>query len=219
MKQYDTGIATRKLILETSKELFYEKGFRETSYHEICQKSHLFRSSAYYHFKDKDTIRYEVLWEWMTSFRRLAEQYCSKEEYAYTLAMYILWERCHSDPKMGKFMKDYWNDCPIYSPNIPLSQFFRISYQKMYGHIWDFEKISTLSFASVYGYVIGMYHLMVDQPEVYSAKEIVHHSITWGMTIWNIPQDKIDHLWTELEAYIDTVPAEEIRRIPLYQKA
>ena len=76
-KKYETGIETRKLILAECRKLFLDNGFHETSYNDICKAAHVNRGSIYYHFKQKDMIRYEILWEIYTDNKRTAEQYTS----------------------------------------------------------------------------------------------------------------------------------------------
>ena len=61
MGYYENGNNTRRVILDACKRLFYEKGYHETSSLDIARESHTNRNAIYYHFKDKETIRYEVL--------------------------------------------------------------------------------------------------------------------------------------------------------------
>ncbi len=214
MKGYDNGIATRKAILNACKELFYEKGYRETTNEDICKKAHVIRSSIYYHFKDKEAIRYEVMWEYMTSLRHLVEQY-GEEKYSFSLSLYALWVRSLSDEKLRKFFRDYHMDYPVYAANSPTTKFYQLGYERMYSSLWKQEDISPLSYASVYGYIMGMYQMMDAHPQAFTAKEIFYNTMTSGMTIWGIPKDKIDNLWNELEKCIDVIPIEAIQELPL----
>ena len=50
MARYSTGRTTKEKILKVSKDLFYEKGYHETSYNEICQKAEVNPGSIAYHF-------------------------------------------------------------------------------------------------------------------------------------------------------------------------
>ena len=88
-KKYETGIETRKLILAECRKLFLDKGFHETSYNDICKAAHVNRGSIYYHFKQKDMIRYEILWEIYTDNKRFAEQYTSVSSHQYVFALYL----------------------------------------------------------------------------------------------------------------------------------
>ncbi len=216
MRVYSNGMDTRRLIVAAGKELFYERGFRETSFDDICKKAHVIRSSIYYHFKDKETIRYEVIWEYMTAFRRLVEQYCPQEEHIVSLATYCLCVRTAKDARFRKFINDYLSDFPTYVPDAGMPQFYRVVYSGMHGHIWDIEDISPLAFASVYGYIVGMIQMMIAKPDAHDTKSLFQMCLNWGRSIWGIPKDKIDTRWEELESYIDSIPLKEIVDIPLY---
>lgn len=216
MKGYDNGVATRKAILAACKELFYEKGYKETTNEDICKKAHVIRSSIYYHFKDKESIRYEVLWEWVTTFRRIVETYCDKEEYSFFLAIYVLWVRTISDEKLRRFILVYFSDYPIYQKDSPLTQFYNVASEYMYSHVWNLNDITPLAFSSVYGYIHGMYQMMNAHPEAYTGKELFYHCVTWGMTIWGVPNDKINALCSDAETYLDRIPLDVIQECPLY---
>ena len=106
-KKYETGIETRKLILAECRKLFLDNGFHETSYNDICKAAHVNRGSIYYHFKQKDMIRYEILWEIYTDNKRTAEQYTSVSSHQYVFALYLMWRQILTDPKLGRFLTDY----------------------------------------------------------------------------------------------------------------
>ena len=92
-KKYETGIATRKLILEESRKLFLEKGFRATSYDDICKAAHVNRGSVYYHFGQKEMIRYEIMWEIYTENKKAAESYSSVPSHQCAFALYLMWRQ------------------------------------------------------------------------------------------------------------------------------
>ncbi len=214
MSTYQNGSETRKQILESAKELFYEKGFHETSYEDLCRTAHVSRRTAYYHFKDKELLRYEVHWEWIIQMRHLAEQYCDREEYSISLAMYLAWKRILKDEKYRKFFLDYYNDYPVYDPDTGMGHFFQILCKEMFGQIWTIEEIPTVAFASVYGLMAGMFQIVAVHPEAFDAAELLHNCISWGTSIWEIPRETIDQFWRELQSYIDLFPetiSDEIR--------
>ncbi len=206
MSTYQNGAGTRTQILNAAEELFYKKGFHETSYEEICQKSHVSRRTAYYHFKDKDLLRYEVHWEWVIRMRHLAKRYCEREEYTFTLAMYLCWDKMLKDEKYRKFCLNYYEDYPVYDPNTGMGRFFLTVSKEMYGHIWPVEQIPTVAFASVYGFMAGMFQIMAAHPEAFNAKELLHNSVFWGTGIWEIPRETMEQFWDELLVYIDRFP-------------
>lgn len=117
MSAYGNGMSTRKIILEACKKLFYEKGYHETSYDDICKTAHVNRGSIYYHFKEKEIIRYEVLWDLTRYCRDVAKEYCDSEKYIYLVTSYILWGISLYDAKVRKFELDYFSDLLIVRKN------------------------------------------------------------------------------------------------------
>ncbi|OJJ09319.1 TetR family transcriptional regulator [Alphaproteobacteria bacterium AO1-B] len=55
------GKETRRLIVEAADELFYERGFGETSFADIAAAVKISRGNFYYHFKTKDEILEAVI--------------------------------------------------------------------------------------------------------------------------------------------------------------
>ncbi len=217
MKTYQNGADTRRQILDAAKELFYEKGFHETSYEDLCQLAHVSRRTAYYHFKDKEQLRYEVHWEWVIQMRHLAEKYCSREEYSFTLAMYLAWDRMLKDIKYRKFFLDYYQDYPVYDPNTGLGRFFQILCREMFGRIWSVDQIPIIAFSSVYGFMAGMFQIMAVHPDSLQAAELLHNCIFWGTSIWEIPRETIEQFWKELQVCIDQFPENISDEIQFYE--
>ena len=78
MGAYKNGASTRQVILQSCRKLFYDKGYHETSYDDICNAAHVNRGSIYYHFKEKENIRYEVLWGMHKECQDIAAKYCGR---------------------------------------------------------------------------------------------------------------------------------------------
>ena len=152
-KKYETGIETRKLILAECRKLFLDKGFHETSYNDICKAAHVNRGSIYYHFKQKDMIRYEILWEIYTDNKRFAEQYTSVSSHQYVFALYLMWRQILTDPKLGRFLTDYYTDYPVYVPQKDLPVFITTLYRNSFDEILPISDVDDFTMASMYGYI------------------------------------------------------------------
>ena len=50
------GLKTQKLILQTAKEFFYEKGYEKTTIKEICEKIDIRTGNLAYYYKTKDDL-------------------------------------------------------------------------------------------------------------------------------------------------------------------
>ena len=102
MGQYENGIFTRKAVVQACKRLFYEKGYHETSYADICRLAHVNRGTLYYHFPSKEAMCYEVMWEYAVDNKHIVEKYCREPQYHYLLAIYMFWKQMHEDGQMRR---------------------------------------------------------------------------------------------------------------------
>ncbi len=72
--KYETGIETRKRILEISTEQFLEKGFHETSIREIAGILGVSSGTLYKHFKNKEAILETILQPYLDRWEQVAEK-------------------------------------------------------------------------------------------------------------------------------------------------
>ena len=215
MANYENGASTRQRIIQVCKALFYEKGFHETGYQDICQAAHVNRKTIYYHFASKDIMRYEVQWEYITANKRIAEQYCPDSRYQYILAMTILWIQAHSDDRMRKFCYEIVLDYPVYTSKQDMTHFYYTYYEYMWGHFWEKSDIPELAFASVYGYIMSCMRMICEHPEKYDPLELCQFCITSSVSMWGIPKEVIDQVWQDVTHYLSLIPEEEMRiRLP-----
>lgn len=56
MGNYENGIETQERIVKACRKLFYEKGYNETTFKDICKEANVNQSSIHYHFKSKINI-------------------------------------------------------------------------------------------------------------------------------------------------------------------
>lgn len=212
MGAYGNGMTTRKIILEACQKLFYEKGYHETSYDDICKAAHVNRGSIYYHFKEKENIRYEVLWEITTYCYEEAKKYCDTSRYAFLVGMYIHWGKVLHDARIRKFELDYYADYPVYTPNNPVARYYKLCNQNMYKEILDVSKIDPMALATGYGTIYGGIRLLDVDPEKYDLIEVYRHMIMTGILVWGIPKEEADAMWEELMVYIKKVPQDVVER-------
>ncbi|QKQ25233.1 TetR/AcrR family transcriptional regulator [Candidatus Reidiella endopervernicosa] len=57
----EKGQANRQRIVEAANELFYHKGFNQTSFAEVAEKSGIPKGNFYYYFKSKDELLASVI--------------------------------------------------------------------------------------------------------------------------------------------------------------
>lgn len=205
MRNYENGASTRQLILNVCFHLFLEKGFHETSYDDICREAHVNRGSIYYHFKEKENIRYEILWNLVIQNRNFILQYCPKTDHELLLSLYLLWKQFFENSKIRKFILDYFNDQPVYVSSSELGRFYRTLYTRMFEKIWPFEKIDHLSFAAFYGHLYGLFCLANANLSCYTPEMFFRHCLYASATLWNVPREKADVLYQNLIPEIITL--------------
>ena len=212
MTNYENGATTRRAIVNAAKRLFYEKGYPETGYGDLCAAAFVNRSTIYYHFKTKDDLRYEVHWEYFIACKRLAERYCPDSRYHYLLAMCIFWREAHDDPKLRRFVLQCCRDFPVYTGKKDFSYFYYACYEVMWGVFWDKRKIPQMAFASVYGYIMSCMRMLCEYPEKYDPMELFVHCVNSSAAIWGIPREEMDGIWRDMKRWLACVPGAEMDR-------
>lgn len=215
MANYENGEYTRKAIVDACTKLFYEKGYYETSYADICETAHVNRSTIYYHFENKEAIRYEVLWAYTIMDKHLAEQYCDQPEYHYILAMCIMWNQLKQDEHLRKFNVEICRDYPVFTGRLDISHYYTTLYKRMWEPFWEKKRISELSYASVYGYIMSYMRLACMQPDSFDSMEMFRHCVYSSTTLWGIPKEKMDEIWNTVNRYLLNIPQEQLIYLPV----
>ena len=70
MRLRKDGVETRARILEAACEVFSEKGFRDATHAEICERAGVNSAAINYHFRDKENLYVEA---WRLAFQRSQE--------------------------------------------------------------------------------------------------------------------------------------------------
>lgn len=210
MGKYENGAYTRQTILDACKQLFYEKGFHETSYADICKLAHVNRGTIYYHFPSKENMRYEVMWEYMLANRQVAAKYCSDAGFQFYLALIIMWKQNQKDENLRKFWLQCCLDYPVYTGKKDLTYFYYTLYEKIWQQSWEQSEISELAFASAYGYIMSCMRMACEHPEKYEPMDIFTHCVQSSAYIWGIPKDIMEEILSTTEYYISLIPEGEI---------
>lgn len=80
MANYTAGLETKKQILEKSKELFYQVGYNELSFKELCKEASVNQGSIVYHFGGKLQIAQQIYAGMMTSMQQQAKELFAGED-------------------------------------------------------------------------------------------------------------------------------------------
>ena len=75
-----TDISTRERIVATADDLFYQKGYEQTSFADIAQAVKISRGNFYHHFKTKDKILDAVIARRLTKTKNMLAAWESEGE-------------------------------------------------------------------------------------------------------------------------------------------
>ncbi len=110
MAQYKTGRNTKEKIIEVSKSLFYEKGYNDTSFNEICAKAEVNSGLISYHFKGgKCEIAKKIYKELMIYFQGKTLELFPGESNEVKMVMSLGMHQkiFYKDPKYRKFSAEF----------------------------------------------------------------------------------------------------------------
>ncbi len=213
MAQYSAGKETRKIILDSCRELFYEKGYEATTYDDICAHAHVNRGSIHYHFKSKDAIRKLIAYDAVIGNNQVIEKYLPESKYHLLLASSLFYYKYLKDPKYRRFfylgdqMNDiFWDD--IEEVFLFLWDVFgkNIQYMNFYGfvedHRFDLHLVNQLdSF---------LMKILAQNPDQYTYKQATYYFINSTAKLFCIPQDVSHRVWLEIEEQMGCIPYDEI---------
>lgn len=78
MGRYQNGIETQARILEVSRKLFYQKGYDQTTFADICRETGTNQSAIHYHFKSKENLLQIIYADTVRKNNELVEFYSDR---------------------------------------------------------------------------------------------------------------------------------------------
>jgi TetR/AcrR family transcriptional regulator, transcriptional repressor for nem operon len=138
MKQ---GDKTKKLILDTSSELFYHKGYGATSFGDIVQKTGLSKGNITYHFKGIISNRLEEI---QSAIKSWEEQTSSPKERLKLFCQMIIDEQENLEKygcPLGTLTSEFSKHEPeLYQIALPMFETFKIWLAKEYQTLGNNKK-------------------------------------------------------------------------------
>lgn len=190
--------------------LFYEKGYRRTSFQDICREAHVYRGTIYYYYKEKSELRRDALVEHFRRCFRLAKEYCKDEQGAVFFSHYIQWYKFLHDPNSRRFIVEYFEDEPIYQKEKGLPQCYALVSALAYRPFINPDEIQSLSFASVYGYIGGMLRLVDADPSAYTAEDLFYECLSAIVKLWDLDPSVIEKIRSVVDPCIQRLPKDRI---------
>lgn len=214
MASYITGKETRTAIINTCSKLFYEKGYHETTYDDICREAHINRGSIHYHFKTKDAIRWEISNDLYYKNVDLAAKYTDDCKYANALASNIFWYKYLNDEKYRRlFYTGYCSDDPL--------KYVDENYVKSIFLCFDnkddaqFSEKYALEILTVTGLEKQLAIAIYNEPTRFTYKQISNYFLSTLGKVFNINDCIINELCNHIQELMERVPIAEISQISL----
>lgn len=106
MSNYVKGLETQQIIIEAAKKLFYQKGYEETTFSDICNITGVNRGLITYHFKTKAALANLVFQHYINDSMEQCSKLLAKEEKMtqYFVSDYIYFKLIFRDERFRNFM-------------------------------------------------------------------------------------------------------------------
>lgn len=113
MANYKSGLLNREKTIAVCKDLFFQKGYRETAFGEICKRTGLHPGSISYHFKGKAHIAQFIYAEMMEDYQQQLKQLFPEEDDLTQLILGICVhvKLMHTNPSYRRFSCQFTTDC------------------------------------------------------------------------------------------------------------
>ena len=204
------NVTTKEEILEVSMRLFYEKGYHQTSFQDICREAHVYRGTIYYYYKEKSALRKDAIIEHFRRCYFLAKEYCPDERWTPFLTHYIQWYKFLHDPKSRRFIVDYSKDEPVYQEKKGLSYCYALASHLAYRPFFNPKDIPPLAFASAYGYIGGLIRLIDSNPSAYTAEYVFYECLSSIVRLWRLDDAITEKVRSVIDPYIRSLPKDRI---------
>lgn len=110
MVKRKAGEKKRDLIIDVCKKLFYEKGYNNTTYNDICEAADIPPGTITYHFDSKRGIASVIEDEYEPQNKIYIERMCANRGYSKVQLMAIenfhMWRRDFEDANLRNFLLD-----------------------------------------------------------------------------------------------------------------
>lgn len=109
MVRYSAGEKKRQLIIDVCKPLFYSKGYKKTTYEDICEAADIPAGSITYHFSGKREIAAVIHAQYEMQNKDYVEKICGDKYDKTTLMVienYHMWDKTFKDEHIRRFLLD-----------------------------------------------------------------------------------------------------------------
>ena len=209
MVKLSAGEKKKKLIIDTCKVLFYQKGYANTTYEDICEAADIPPGTITYHFGGKRDIATVIDAEYERENKTYIEKVCG-DRYNLTQMMVIenfhMWKRIFEVPEIRRFLLDLSSErVPDISTVETLAYFYRCVIEDR-----SITGISDKELALIVGAQIGMcdgiLHAVERSGFEYTYEEAARFGIRFFMRQLGMHDDVIEGLIADGKQLFDQLP-------------
>lgn len=215
MVQYKSGIKRKNNILQVCRELFYEKGYKETTVRDIAKVLNIDPGTILYHFKSKDDLYKQIMADIYQKchdeIRLYVKREDNKEYLAFMLFNYFLVYKCFKDKNFRRFV---FADINLNYAGV------KDYYQKYFNYFSlpvgkdEFIKKYEFELTSCYYVDLGIFQDFANNSEFYikkyDIKNYSKHIFMIYARIFRVPDNTLDIMFYELEKLLTIVRWDEL---------
>lgn len=210
MVKLSAGEKKRQHVIAVCKKLFYQNGYANTTYDDICKAADIPPGTITYHFDGKRGIGVVIEDEYEPQNKIYIEKMCANRNYSKTLLMSIenfhMWKRNFEDDKLRRFLHDMSGERV---PSTAAYEAIRFFYQCVIDDL-KLDSPSSKELDLIISAQIGMsdmlLHTIMHDLERYTYQECAHFGIRFFLRQLGIPDAQSEKIIAEGEAVFETLP-------------
>lgn len=212
MSNYSTGMATKERILSAAERVFYEKGFSDTKFADICREAGVLDGTLNHHFGSYKNVASELVKRSMQGMENQLNNLFGKELHADALIMLassIYFHRFFEDEKFRKFNSEFNTDLAsrnsaykyykLYGESIV--QKLKDSYQKRMGKDAINEKELDLFFHAISSIDGPFETYLCNNLDDFTPETTLKHYYQIYLSIFGYTEDELNQLLDIVNQY------------------
>lgn len=206
---YINGADTREAILRASRQLFYDRGYDETTYEDIARVAHVNKGSIYYHFKAKEALRACIAHEGAAKNRQTVQAIFGSTPYLDYLDLSVYFYKLSADAHYRRFYTGAY-----YADRVPTScdtrALFHTLSQLYPTQPWDYDQFLTTHAEALLLYPTleqtVLFLTIAAAPDAYTHKEATRAFCALVARLFAIPDSAFVACWQRTLHLMPNIP-------------
>lgn len=210
MVKLSAGQKKRLHILQVCKKLFYDNGYANTTYDDICKAADIPPGSITYHFNGKLGIAATIENEYEPQNKIYIEKMCANRDYSKTLLMGIenfhMWKRNFEDANLRRFLNEMSHERVVSREAFDTLRYFYDLVIEDLGITGIDDMELGFIVASQIGMSDSMLMRMNENLDAFTYRDAAHFAIRFFLRQLGVPDSKSAEVIEESEAIFETLP-------------